>query len=143
MSCIRQELDRYLAIRRSLGYDLGARARLLRRFAAFAETQGAEHVNTDLFLKWQASFGQASHQTWAARLGMVRLFRDHRHQDQRSTRTRRARCRPRDRRAYDPVGQARQGPAGADRQQRDAAPERLRRRTQPAARLFATPLLCR
>ena len=41
---------------------------------AFAETQGAEHVNTDLFLKWQASFGQASRQTWAARLGMVRLF---------------------------------------------------------------------
>ena len=74
MSCIRQELDRYLTIRRSLGYDLGTTARLLRRFVAFAETQGAEHVNTDLFLKWQASFGQASQQTWAARLGMVRLF---------------------------------------------------------------------
>jgi integrase/recombinase XerD len=48
MSCLRQELDRYLAIRRSLGYDLGTTARLLRRFVAFAETQGAEHVNTDL-----------------------------------------------------------------------------------------------
>jgi integrase/recombinase XerD len=67
MSSIRQELDRYLTIRRSLGYDLATTARLLRRFAAFAETQDAEHVNTDLFLKWQASFGQA-------RLGMVRLF---------------------------------------------------------------------
>jgi integrase/recombinase XerD len=74
MSCLRQELDRYLTIRRSLGYDLGTTARLLRRFVAFAETQGAEHVNTDLFLKWQANFGQASRQTWAARLGMVRLF---------------------------------------------------------------------
>jgi integrase/recombinase XerD len=74
MSCLRQELDRYLTIRRSLGYDLGTTARLLRRFVAFAETQGAAHVNTDLFLKWQASFGQASRQTWAARLGMVRLF---------------------------------------------------------------------
>jgi integrase/recombinase XerD len=74
MSCLRQELDRYLTIRRSLGYDLGTTARLLRRFVAFAETQGAEHVNTDLFLKWQTSFGQASRQTWAARLGMVRLF---------------------------------------------------------------------
>jgi integrase/recombinase XerD len=206
MSCIRQELDRYLAIRRSLGYDLGTTARLLRRFAAFAETQGAEHVNTDLFLKWQASFGQASHQTWAARLGMVRLFAQWLHgldpthevpaRGLIPHRVRRSRpyiysaeeianivaaaaelpsvhglrglicsilfgllattgiriseafaldprCRPRDRRAYDPVGQARQGPAGADRQQRDAAPERLRRRTQPAARLFATPLLCR
>src|SRR5258708_5453586 len=74
MSSIRQELDRYLTIRRSLGYDLATTARLLRRFVAFAETQDAEHVNTDLFLKWQASFGQASRQTWAARLGMVRLF---------------------------------------------------------------------
>jgi integrase/recombinase XerD len=74
MSCLRQELDRYLSIRRGLGYDLGTTARLLRRFVAFAETQSAEHVNTDLFLNWQATFGQASRQTWAARLGMVRLF---------------------------------------------------------------------
>ena len=74
MSRLAEELDRYLTIRRSLGYDLGTTTRVLRRFIAFAERQGAEHVGTDLFLRWQGTFGRAGRQTWAARLGMVRLF---------------------------------------------------------------------
>jgi integrase/recombinase XerD len=74
MSRLAEELDRYLTIRRSLGYDLGTTTRVLRRFIAFAESQGAEHVGTDLFLRWQRAFGRAGRQTWAARLGMVRLF---------------------------------------------------------------------
>ena len=74
MTCLTEELDRYLTIRRSLGYDLRTSARVLRRFIAFAESQGAEHISTDLFQRWQASFGQASRQTWAVRLGIVRLF---------------------------------------------------------------------
>ena len=75
MSCsLRDELDRYLGIRRSLGYDLKTAERVLRRFVSFAETQGARHISTELFLKWQQSFGRASQQTWATRLGMVRLF---------------------------------------------------------------------
>ena len=71
---LRQELDRYLTIRRSLGYDLRASERILRRFIAFAESQRADHVSTDLFVKWQGVFGHASRQTWAARLCIVRLF---------------------------------------------------------------------
>ena len=74
MSPLRLELDRYLTIRRSLGYDLDTTARVLRRFLAFAESQGAEHVTPDLFLRWQQTFGADGRQTWAARLGMVRLF---------------------------------------------------------------------
>jgi integrase len=74
MSPLRLELDRYLTIRRSLGYDLDTTARVLRRFLAFAESQGAEHVTPDLFRRWQQTFGAAGRQTWAARLGMVRLF---------------------------------------------------------------------
>lgn len=63
MSRLRQELDRYLTIRRSLGYDLDTAARILRRFIAFAEGQGVEHVSTDLFLRWQEVYGQAGRQT--------------------------------------------------------------------------------
>lgn len=74
MSPLRQELDRYLTIRRSLGYDLGTSARVLRRFVAFADEQGAVHVTADLFLRWQGTFGRAGNQTWAARLSMVRIF---------------------------------------------------------------------
>ena len=74
MSTLFKELDRYLTIRRSLGYDLGTTARILRRFIAFADRQGADYITTDLFLRWQAAFGHANRQTWSARLGMVRIF---------------------------------------------------------------------
>jgi integrase len=69
-----EELDRYLAIRRSLGFDLGTSERVLKRFIAFARSEGTDHITTGLFVRWQAAFGNAHRQTWAARLGMVRLF---------------------------------------------------------------------
>lgn len=74
MGSLSGELDRYLTVRRSLGYDLGTAARVLRKFVAFAEQQSAHRVSIDLFLQWQGTFGHAGRQTWAARLGMVRLF---------------------------------------------------------------------
>lgn len=74
MSTLAHELDRYLAIRRSLGYDLSTAARVLRRFVAFAHARKARHITTDLFLAWQAEFGDANQYTWSARLGMVRQF---------------------------------------------------------------------
>src|SRR4051812_48524779 len=74
MSTLTHELDRYLAIRRSLGFDLGTDARVLRRFVAFADGKGMDHVTTDLFLAWKNAFGAAGSQTWAARLVMVRQF---------------------------------------------------------------------
>jgi integrase/recombinase XerD len=74
MSTLLQELDRYLTLRRSLGYDLRTAARVLRKFIAFASQERAKHITTDLFLRWQEVFGHAHRATWAARLGMVRLF---------------------------------------------------------------------
>ena len=56
---LRQELDRYLNIRRSLGYDLGTTERVLRAFICFAESQDTNHISTDLFVRWQAVFGHA------------------------------------------------------------------------------------
>ena len=37
------QLDRYLSVRRSLGYDLRTGERILRRFARFADQEGASH----------------------------------------------------------------------------------------------------
>jgi len=74
MSTLFSELDRYLTIRRSLGYDLRTTARILQRFIAFAGQQGADSITTDLFLRWQVAFGHANRQTWSARLGMIRIF---------------------------------------------------------------------
>lgn len=74
MSPWSRELERYLTIRRSLGYDLRTDERILRRFLAFAEQEGATHISTALFLRWQAAFGHANRHTWARRLGIIRLF---------------------------------------------------------------------
>jgi integrase len=68
------ELDRYLTIRRGLGYDLSTAERILRRFIAFAGRERAEHISTDLFLRWHEATGRANRQVGAVRLGIVRLF---------------------------------------------------------------------
>lgn len=74
MSALAAELQRYLTVRRSLGFHLDTTARVLRRFVEFAECEGAEHVSSALFMRWMAEFGNAQSSTWAARLRMVRLF---------------------------------------------------------------------
>jgi len=74
MITLSQRLDEYLAVRRSLGYDLSFSGRVLRGFAAFADREGVDHITVDLFLRWKAAFGSANNNTWSARLGMVRVF---------------------------------------------------------------------
>jgi integrase/recombinase XerD len=74
MSALSEELDRYLAIRHSLGYQLRKTEWALRRFIAFADQQHADYVTTDLFLEWHATFGHAKRPTWSARLGIIRMF---------------------------------------------------------------------
>ena len=68
------QLDRYLSVRRSLGYDLRTEERILRRFIRFADQEGATHTDTALFLRWDASLPEVSGGTRATRLSKVRLF---------------------------------------------------------------------
>jgi integrase/recombinase XerD len=74
MITLSERLDAYLAVRRSLGYDLSTAARVLRGFAIYADRHGNDYVTADLFLRWKADFGSANNNTWSARLGMVRAF---------------------------------------------------------------------
>ena len=74
MTTMTERLEEYIMMRRSLGYDLSFTARVLCRFTAFADREGADHVTVDLFLRWKESFGQAGNSTWSYRLGMVRMF---------------------------------------------------------------------
>jgi integrase/recombinase XerD len=71
---ITPQLDHYLSVRRSLGYDLRTDERVLRRFARFANQEEAPHIDTALFLRWDASLPDAGTSTRSARLGKVRLF---------------------------------------------------------------------
>jgi integrase/recombinase XerD len=74
MTTLTERLDEYIAVRRSLGYDLSFPARVLRGFTAFADREGCDHITVDLFLRWKKGFGKASNNTWLTRLGMVRGF---------------------------------------------------------------------
>lgn len=67
-------LEEYLSLRRSFGYGLSTSERVLRRFVEFAAAEGADYVSVELFLRWKQRFGSANHNTWSARLGMVRAF---------------------------------------------------------------------
>jgi len=71
---LRPQLDRYLSVRRSLGYDLRTSERILRRFTSYADTEGAAHIGTALFLRWHATLADANGSTRATRLRVVRLF---------------------------------------------------------------------
>ena len=74
MITLSERLNDYIAVRRSLGYDLSFAARVLRGFTRFADREGTDHITVDLFLRWKKGFGKADNNTWSARLGMVRMF---------------------------------------------------------------------
>jgi integrase len=74
MISLTTRLESYLAIRRTLGYDLSSQERVLRRFTGFADAQEADHVTANLFLAWKKHFGSANQYTWSHRLSMVRVF---------------------------------------------------------------------
>lgn len=67
-------LDRYLSVRRNLGYDLRTSERILRRFTRYADAEGAAYIDTALFLRWHATLAAANSSTRATRLRVVRLF---------------------------------------------------------------------
>jgi integrase len=68
------ELQRYLKIRRNLGYDLSTAERILKQFVSFLESKNETLITSNLFLEWKQFYGKASQSTWARRLGVVRLF---------------------------------------------------------------------
>ena len=74
MSALRQSLDDYLALRRSVGYKLDDAARILASFVAFAERASAGTITTELALSWAAQPREASPIWLAHRLSAVRGF---------------------------------------------------------------------
>ena len=74
MSRLCQELDRYLTIRRSLGYDLGTTARVLRRFIAFADSRRRRARQHRPFPALAGELRRRGPPDLGGALGMVRLF---------------------------------------------------------------------
>jgi integrase len=74
MNELRDALEEYLAVRRSLGFDLRLPASLLRNFVSFLEANGATYITRALAVRWAEQPRDAQPFTWAGRLGMVRRF---------------------------------------------------------------------
>jgi integrase/recombinase XerD len=73
MSPLRQALDGYLTVRRSLGYKLARPEKLLAQFITYLENNGAVTVTTELALAWATL--PAGDVNWhAQRLSVVRGF---------------------------------------------------------------------
>jgi hypothetical protein len=71
---LRQRLDEYLTVRRSLGFRLDDAGRVLSNFVNFATRSGAATVTTELAITWATLPVNASPIWLAHRLSMVRGF---------------------------------------------------------------------
>lgn len=74
MNGIRDGAERYLAIRRGLGYKLKVEGRMLGQFVDFLEEREDSHLTVQAALEWAVLPGSADPAWWAARLTVVREF---------------------------------------------------------------------
>ena len=74
MNTLREALQDYLAIRRSLGFKLHNAGVGLQEFVSFLEQQRASHITTRLALKWAQQPRLVKPIAWAQRLSYVRGF---------------------------------------------------------------------
>lgn len=74
MSDLRKAMEEYLALRRSLGFELLNIAGRLKSFVAFAEQEAATHVTTNLVLQWVKLSTAQEPATLADRFNTVRRF---------------------------------------------------------------------
>jgi hypothetical protein len=64
----------YLATRRAMGYMLVWQGQMLRQFAAYLDSAGAQHLTVDHALSWARQPAGAAPTWWAVRLGTGRSF---------------------------------------------------------------------
>ncbi len=74
MSTLRQAVDEYLAMRRSLGFKLKDDESALHNFVAFMELHRASYISQRLAVAWAQQPKDAQPKRWAARLCYVRGF---------------------------------------------------------------------
>ena len=77
MKSVRNAIEDYIALRRSLGFKLHGMATSLGKFASFLEQKEAPYITTALALEWAMQTVDHSPSHWAQRLGFVRVFARH------------------------------------------------------------------
>jgi integrase/recombinase XerD len=79
MSDLRAELERYLVIRRAVGFKLARAEPLLADYVRHLDTIGAEVITTDNAFAWASLPANGSPEWWGYRLSVVRVFARHLH----------------------------------------------------------------
>ena len=77
MKTLRQAVNDYLMMRRSLGFKLYHVERDLESFVSFMEREKAQHIAIGLALKWAMQPSEVHAAYWAQRLSAVRGFAQH------------------------------------------------------------------
>jgi integrase/recombinase XerD len=77
MKSVRNAIEDYIALRRSLGFKLHGMATSLGKFASFLEQKEAPYITTALALEWAMQPVDHPPSRWAQRLGFVRVFARH------------------------------------------------------------------
>lgn len=77
MKPLREAIQDYLALRRSLGFKLRHAGHCLLEFASFLEAKNTTRITTQLALEWAQQNPSSHPSTWAQRLGHVRGFARH------------------------------------------------------------------
>ena len=78
MNTLRQAVQEYLTLRRSLGFKLRDAGKLLQAYVRFMEEQRAPYITTKLALAWAQQASAVQPAEWARRLSVVRIFARHR-----------------------------------------------------------------
>ena len=78
MNTLRQAVQEYLTVRRSLGYKLQDAGRRLLDFVTFMEQHRASYITHTLALTWAKQPSSVQPAEWARRLSHVRIFARHR-----------------------------------------------------------------
>lgn len=78
MNTLREALQEYITLRRSLGFKLREAERLLARFLAFMDERQAPHITTKLALEWVQQAKAVQPAERARRLCFIRGFARHR-----------------------------------------------------------------
>ena len=78
MNTLRQAVQEYLILRRSLGFKLRDAGKLLQAYIKFMEEQRAPYITTKLALAWAQQPSTVQPAEWARRLSVVRIFARHR-----------------------------------------------------------------
>ena len=74
MNTLREALNNYLELRRSLGFKLHDAGLQLPRFVSFLEQCGERRITSAMALQWAQQSAGVQPAEWARRLGFVRGF---------------------------------------------------------------------